>query len=175
MLSRKIRFPYCNSRNLSEEGEGGKREGGRRENQAGYTATPVACGWAEAALEKVTRAFGQEQLAQKAQKRRKSKRGTTRRTDGQTQHATKKQGERGVQIGLWQHISQRIALLRWSEEASSLLFISHFFFPYLPQRPNFSQSSERKGEQKKKKKKKKMEKKLFQFVLKIVISSRKEE
>ena len=31
------------------------------ENKAGYTATPVACGWAEAVLEKVTRAFGQEQ------------------------------------------------------------------------------------------------------------------
>ena len=30
-------------------------------NKAGYTATPVACGWAGAVLEKVTRAFGQEQ------------------------------------------------------------------------------------------------------------------
>ena len=30
-------------------------------NKAGYTATPVVCGWAGAVLEKVTRAFGQEQ------------------------------------------------------------------------------------------------------------------
>ena len=29
-------------------------------NKAGYTATPVACGWAGAVLEKVTRAFGKE-------------------------------------------------------------------------------------------------------------------
>ena len=28
----------------------------RYENKAGYTATPVACGWAGAVLEKVTRA-----------------------------------------------------------------------------------------------------------------------
>ena len=36
-------------------------------NKAGYTATPVTCGWAGAVIGKVTRAFGQEQLAQKAQ------------------------------------------------------------------------------------------------------------
>ena len=29
-------------------------------NKAGYTATPVACGWAGAVIENVTRAFGQE-------------------------------------------------------------------------------------------------------------------
>ena len=29
-------------------------------NKAGYTATLVACGWAVAVLEKVTRAFGEE-------------------------------------------------------------------------------------------------------------------
>ena len=29
-------------------------------NKAGYTATPVACGWAGAVIE-VTRSFGQEQ------------------------------------------------------------------------------------------------------------------
>ena len=34
---------------------------GIEKNKAGYTATPVACGWAGAVLEKVTRAFGQEQ------------------------------------------------------------------------------------------------------------------
>ena len=45
------------------------------ENKAGYTATPVACGWAGAVLEKVTRAFGQEQWAQKAQKKKVVKRG----------------------------------------------------------------------------------------------------
>ena len=40
-----------------------KRETSRRrkrENKAGHTATLVACGWAAAVLEKVTRAFGQE-------------------------------------------------------------------------------------------------------------------
>ena len=42
-------------------------------NKAGYTAALVACGWAVAVLEKVTRASGQEPYAQKAQKRRKSK------------------------------------------------------------------------------------------------------
>ena len=50
-------------------------------NKAGYTATLVACGWAGAVLEKVTRASGQEPYAQKAQKRRKSKKGTDRPTD----------------------------------------------------------------------------------------------
>ena len=39
------------------------------DNKAGYTATPVACGWAGAVLENVTRASGQELYAQKAQKR----------------------------------------------------------------------------------------------------------
>ena len=29
------------------------------ENKAGYTATPVACGWAGTVLEKLTKAFGQ--------------------------------------------------------------------------------------------------------------------
>ena len=33
----------------------------QQKNKAGYTATPVACRWAGAVLEKVTRAFGQEQ------------------------------------------------------------------------------------------------------------------
>ena len=42
-------------------------------NKYKYTATLVACGWAGAVLEKVTRAFGQESYAQKAQKRQKSK------------------------------------------------------------------------------------------------------
>ena len=32
-----------------------------RQNKTGYMATPVTCGWAAAALEKVKRAFGQEQ------------------------------------------------------------------------------------------------------------------
>ena len=34
-------------------------------NKAGYTATEVACGWAEAIF-KVTRLFGQEQWGQKS-------------------------------------------------------------------------------------------------------------
>ena len=45
----------------------------RRRNKAGYTATLVACGWAGAMLEKVTRVSWQEPYAQKAKKRRKSK------------------------------------------------------------------------------------------------------
>ena len=48
----------------------------RSQNKAGYTATLVACGWAGAVLEKVTRASGQEPYAQKTQKLRKSKKGT---------------------------------------------------------------------------------------------------
>ena len=35
-----------------------------RENKAGYTATPVACGWAGAIIE-VSEAFGQEQYGKK--------------------------------------------------------------------------------------------------------------
>ena len=55
-----------------------------KSNKAGFTATQVACGWAEAVMEKVTRAFRQEQQAQKAQKRQKSKMETDRSTDGQS-------------------------------------------------------------------------------------------
>ena len=55
---------------------------GSKENKAGYTATLVACGWAVAVLEKVTMASGQEPYAQKAQERRKSKKGTNQPTDG---------------------------------------------------------------------------------------------
>ena len=53
-------------------------------------ATPVACRWAGAVLEKVTRAFGQEQKAQKAQKWQKSKKGTNRPTDRPTDRQTKR-------------------------------------------------------------------------------------
>ena len=56
----------------------------QRKNKARYTATLVACGWAGAVLEKVTRASGQELYAQKAQKRRKSKKGTDQPTDRPT-------------------------------------------------------------------------------------------
>ena len=38
-----------------------------------YTATPVACRWAGALIEKVAMAFGQLQWAKKAQKRRKNR------------------------------------------------------------------------------------------------------
>ena len=48
-------------------------------NKAGYTATPVVCGWAGAVIE-VTWAFGREQWAKKAQNRQKSK-GTDRPTN----------------------------------------------------------------------------------------------
>ena len=57
-------------------------------NKAGYTAAPVACGWAGAVLKKVTRAFGQEQLAQKAQTCQKTKKGTDGPTDGPTDQRT---------------------------------------------------------------------------------------
>ena len=58
------------------------RTGGLRQysNKAGYTATPVTCGWAGAVKEKVTWAFGQEELAQKTQKRQKNKKGTNQPT-----------------------------------------------------------------------------------------------
>ena len=53
-------------------------------NKAGCTANLVACGWAGAVLEKVTGSSGQELYAQKAQKRRKSKKGTDQPTNGPT-------------------------------------------------------------------------------------------
>ena len=53
------------------------------QNKARYTANLVACGWAVAVLEKEPYA-GQEPYAQKAQKRRKSKKGTDQPTDGPT-------------------------------------------------------------------------------------------
>ena len=53
-------------------------------NKAEYPATSVTCGWAGAVLEKVTRASGQEPHAQKAQKRRKSKKGTNQPMDQQS-------------------------------------------------------------------------------------------
>ena len=56
--------------------------------KAGYMATLVACGWAGAVLEKVTRASGQEPYAQKGQKRQKSKKGSNRPTDQQTYQTT---------------------------------------------------------------------------------------
>ena len=53
-------------------------------NKARYTATLFACGWAGAVLKKVIRASGLEQYAQKAQKRRKNKKGTDRPTNQPT-------------------------------------------------------------------------------------------
>ena len=51
------------------QNEGGKiKESWKKRNKAGYTATLVACGWAGAVPEKVTRASGQELYAQKAKK-----------------------------------------------------------------------------------------------------------
>ena len=41
-----------------------------KQNKAGYTATPVACGWAGTIFE-VTRAFGQEQYGQSIKKHEK--------------------------------------------------------------------------------------------------------
>ena len=62
----------------------------RLKNKAGYTATPVACGWAGAIFE-VT--FWQEQWGQRPQKQKKSKvwwtdRQTDRQTDGRTDRRT---------------------------------------------------------------------------------------
>ena len=62
-------------------------------NKAGYTATPVACGWAGAVIE-VTRSFGQEQWSQKSQKPKKSK---VWRTDGQTDGPMDGPTKRGVE------------------------------------------------------------------------------
>ena len=59
-----------------------------RTNKAGYTATLVACGWAGAVLEKVTRASWQEPYAQKAQKRQKSEKGTDQPTDRPTDQSS---------------------------------------------------------------------------------------
>ena len=42
------------------------------QNKAGYTATPVGCGWAGAIFE-VSEAFGQERYSQKPHKCQKSK------------------------------------------------------------------------------------------------------
>ena len=47
--------------NKEKTKEGVKPKRGAKENKAGYTATPVACRWAGAVLEKVTTAFGWEQ------------------------------------------------------------------------------------------------------------------
>ena len=47
--------------------------GTSQDNKTEYIATPVACGWAGAVLDKVTGVLGQKQKAQNAQKRRKSK------------------------------------------------------------------------------------------------------
>ena len=58
-----------------------RADGRMDRNKAGYTATLVACGWAGAVLEKVIKASGQEPYAQKAQKRRKSQKGTDRPTN----------------------------------------------------------------------------------------------
>ena len=51
-----------------------------KDNKARYTATLVACGWAGAVLDKVTRTYGQELYAQKAQKHRKSNKSSKDRT-----------------------------------------------------------------------------------------------
>ena len=48
-------------KSILKDGSHGSRKGQlSSQNQAGYTATPVVCGWAGAVFE-VTRSFGQEQ------------------------------------------------------------------------------------------------------------------
>ena len=59
-------------------------------NKVGYTATPVACGWAEAIFE-FTWSFGQEQWGQRPQKPKKSK---VWRTDGRTDGPTVRRTDR---------------------------------------------------------------------------------
>ena len=56
-----------------------------KENKAGYTATPVACGWAGEVIE-VTRSFGQEQRPTPPPKKKLSV--TNRQSDGQTDTRT---------------------------------------------------------------------------------------
>ena len=72
---------------------------------ARFTATLVACWWAGAVLEKVTRASGQEPYAQKPQKRRKSKKGTdqltNRSTDRPTNQLTNKPTDRPTDGHSW--------------------------------------------------------------------------
>ena len=60
----------------------------KNKNKAGYTATPVACGWAGAIFE-VTRPFGQEHWGHKNEITKKVKRDqpTNRPTDRQTNKA----------------------------------------------------------------------------------------
>ena len=66
-------------------------------NKAGYTATPVACGWAGAIFE-VSGAFGQERFSQKPHKRWKSKVWQTDGwTDGLTDGLTDQPTKRGVE------------------------------------------------------------------------------
>ena len=45
----------------------------RLTKKAGYTATPVACGWAGAMLEKAARAIGQDPWSSKLKKLKNSK------------------------------------------------------------------------------------------------------
>ena len=66
---------------------------GSDKNKAGYTAAPVACGWA-GTIFGVSGAFGQEQHGQKTHKRRKiqvwrTNRRTDRRMDQRTDRPTK--------------------------------------------------------------------------------------
>ena len=65
--------------------------------EAGYTATPVTCGWAGAIFE-VSGAFGQEQHSQKPLKRQKSKSvtdgPTDRRMDGPTKRGVESRSTR---------------------------------------------------------------------------------
>ena len=49
------------ARKDDNQGRYSERREERKTNKAGYTATPVACGWAGAVLEIVTRTLGQEQ------------------------------------------------------------------------------------------------------------------
>ena len=77
-------YTLCTIGKQSLKAQKKNKEKELKRNKAGYTATLVACEWAGAVLEKVTRASGQEPYAQKAQKRQKSKKGTDQSTNQRT-------------------------------------------------------------------------------------------
>ena len=61
-------------------------------NKAGYTASPVACGWAGAVIERVTKAFGQCSKLKKLKNTIKVKRGPTDKPTDQPTNGWTKQG-----------------------------------------------------------------------------------
>ena len=73
-------------------------------NEVGYTASLDACGWAGTVIEKVTKAF--DLGRSNAQKPRKSKIGSNRRTDGQTDKAGCRVACTRLKIKIQQYMKQ---------------------------------------------------------------------